>query len=102
MISMRRCEFHNGAPSHSVDNCKSFRFKVQGLLDSKAIIFAPASPSVNHNPMLPHVGHPINMIEDHVEHNLISNVDMLNTPLLAVKEQLLLKNVFPGYTSDCA
>lgn len=52
--------------------------------------------------MPPHVNHSVNIIEESIKHNLISKVDMMKTPLLVLKEQLLLKNVFPGCTSDCA
>lgn len=95
-------EFHTEAPGHSIDNCKAFRFKVQYLFDSKTITFSPVGPNVNNNPMSPHANHPINMIEESVENNLISKVDMFKTHLLTMKERLLLKNVFPGCTSDCA
>lgn len=95
-------EFHTRAPSHFIDNYKAFNFNVQDLLDSKVISFAPTGPNVNNNPMPPHVGHSVNMIEESIKHNLISNVDMMKTHLLVLKEQLLLKNVFPGCTSDYA
>lgn len=49
-----RCEFHSGAPSHSIENCKALKYKVQDLIDSKAITFAPNGPNVNNNPMPPH------------------------------------------------
>ncbi|XP_050889426.1 uncharacterized protein LOC127094663 [Lathyrus oleraceus] len=97
-----RCEFHTGAPDHTLDNCKTFRYKVQDLLDSKAISFAPARPNVNNNPMPPHFGHPVNMIQESAVVDRISKVDMIKTLLLEVKKQLLLRNVFPGCTDDCA
>ena len=48
-----KCEFHSGAPGHSVEDCKAFKHVVQDLVDSKAINFAP-SPNVNANPMPAH------------------------------------------------
>lgn len=76
-----RCEFHTREPGHSVDNYKAFMFKVQDLLDFKAISLAPAGPTFNNNPMLPYVDHPVNRIQESAEFNLISKVDMLKTPL---------------------
>ena len=35
------CDFHSGAPGHNIDGCKAFKHKVQDLIDSKAINFAP-------------------------------------------------------------
>ncbi|XP_050891021.1 uncharacterized protein LOC127096503 [Lathyrus oleraceus] len=81
-----RCEFYTGAPDHTIDNCKAFRYKVQDLLDSNAISFAPAGPNVNNNPMPPHVRHPMNMIQESAVVDRISKVDMIKTPLLEVKE----------------
>lgn len=42
------------------------------------------------------------MIQESTEVNRISKVDMMKTPLLVVKEQFILKNVFPICTPDCA
>lgn len=90
------CELHTGAPGHTIDNFKAFRYKVQDLIDSKANSFTPAGPNVNNNLMPPHTGHPVNVIQESTKVNRISKVDMIKTPLLAVKEQLILKNMFLG------
>lgn len=94
------CELHTGAPGHSIDNRKTFRLKVQYLFDSKSILSGPTGPNVNNNMMPLHAIHPINMIQEYVEFNRISEVDMLNTHPLGVKEHFLLKNVFPECTSN--
>ncbi|XP_050889673.1 uncharacterized protein LOC127094961 [Lathyrus oleraceus] len=96
------CEFHTRAPSHTIDNCKAFQYKVQDLLDSKAISFAPTGPNVNNNRMPPQAGHPVNMIQESAVVDHISKVDMIKTPLLEVKEKFLLRNMFPGCIDDCA
>ncbi|XP_050897154.1 uncharacterized protein LOC127103973 [Lathyrus oleraceus] len=46
-----RCEFHSGAPRHTVKNCRALKHKVQDLIGSKDISFAPAVPNVTNNPM---------------------------------------------------
>ncbi|CAL5185339.1 unnamed protein product [Lathyrus oleraceus] len=44
------CEYHSGTLGHSIENCNVFNHKVQDLIDSKAILFAPAVPNVMNNP----------------------------------------------------
>lgn len=51
-----RCEFHSGAPGHSIESCKAFKYKVQELIDSKAIAFTPNGLDILSNLMLPHEG----------------------------------------------
>jgi hypothetical protein len=48
------CEYHMGAPGHTIENCKAFKHKVQDLVDSKALTFTPVRPNVATNPMLVH------------------------------------------------
>lgn len=57
-----RCEFHSGAPGHSVENCKALKYKVQEIIESKAVMFAPNGPNMNKNPMPPHNKPTVNMI----------------------------------------
>jgi hypothetical protein len=54
-----RCEFHSGAPGHSIESCKAFKYKVQELIDSKAIAFTPNGLDILSNIMLPHEGTPV-------------------------------------------
>jgi hypothetical protein len=35
-----KCEFHSGAPGHSIEGCRAFKHIVQDLVDSKAISLA--------------------------------------------------------------
>lgn len=60
-----RCEFHSGDIGHDMENCWALKYKVQELLDSKAIQFTPDNgPNVIQNPMLAHVGATVNVVED--------------------------------------
>ncbi|KAI5405671.1 hypothetical protein KIW84_052437 [Lathyrus oleraceus] len=45
-----RCNFHSGAPGHTIENCKAFKHVVHDLIDSRAINFASA-PNVVNNPI---------------------------------------------------
>lgn len=51
-----RCEFHSGAPGHSIESCKAFKYKVQELIDSKVITFTPNGLDIVRNLMLSHEG----------------------------------------------
>ncbi|XP_058775945.1 uncharacterized protein LOC131650242 [Vicia villosa] len=41
------CEFHSGAPGHSIEGCNVFKGTVQNLSDSKAICFTPNGLRIN-------------------------------------------------------
>ncbi|XP_050919407.1 uncharacterized protein LOC127136940 [Lathyrus oleraceus] len=96
-----RCEFHSGAPGHSIKNCKALKYKVQDLIDSKAITFSPKGPNVNNNPMPPHNNTSVNMMEVDNERRLMSCVDELKTPLIEIKNALMKNNAFPFCGDDC-
>ena len=87
------CEFHSGAPGHTIENCKALKFKVQDLVDSKLISFTPVGPNVQINPMPPHEGATTNAIEEGVEQMLMTKVDEIKMPLAVVKEHLLKQGV---------
>ncbi|XP_050896795.1 uncharacterized protein LOC127103590 [Lathyrus oleraceus] len=94
------CEFHSGAPGHSVENCKALKYKVQDIIDSKAITFAPNEPNVNNNPMPPHNNATVNMMEVDNGRRLMSCVDELKTPLIEIKNDLMRDNAFPICSND--
>ncbi|XP_050895943.1 uncharacterized protein LOC127102641 [Lathyrus oleraceus] len=96
-----RCEFHYGAPGHSIEICKALKYKVQDLIDSKAITFAPKGPNVNNNPMPPHNNASVNMMEADNGRRLMSCVDELKTPLIEIKNALMKDNAFPICSNDC-
>ena len=76
------------------------KHKVQDLIVSKAIDFAPrGGPNVTKNPMPPHHNHSTNVV-DHCL-NLVYDVNQLKTPLSFVKKKLLECDVFPGCSKDC-
>lgn len=96
-----RCGFHFGAPSHSVENCKALKYKVQEMTESKAITFAPNGPNVNNNHMPPHNKPTVKMMEEEEGKNLVSSVDKLKTLLINIKEQLLMNNLSFIYNASC-
>lgn len=78
------CEFHMGAPSHTIENYRSFKHKVQDLIDANAISFAPNGPNTKNNPMSPHADPSVSMIKE--EKKVIYCVEDMRTPLVVVKE----------------
>ncbi|XP_031374016.1 uncharacterized protein LOC116188667 [Punica granatum] len=62
----RRCEYHQGAPGHTTDNCWKLQERIQQLIDDKQLTFnAVKPPNVQSNPLLDHgssSGPSINMI----------------------------------------
>lgn len=96
-----RCEFHSGAPGHSIKNCKDLKYKVRDLIDSKAITFTPNVPNINNNIMPPHNKTNVNMVEMDNGRRLITYVDELKTPLVDIKNVLLESDLFPICTTTC-
>lgn len=64
-----QCEFHSRALGYSVEKFKALKYKVQELIESKAITFAP---NVNNNPMPPHDNPAVNMMEVEEGRKLVS------------------------------
>lgn len=95
-----KCEFHYGASRHNIENCKPSKHKVHDLIDSKAISFAPNGSNVNNNPMPPHVGPSVSMVEESCECSTVMDVDKVKTSLAVVKEKFLSNDVFPGGLAD--
>ncbi|XP_058745783.1 uncharacterized protein LOC131618617 [Vicia villosa] len=100
-----RCEFHFGAPGHSIENCKALKHQVQNLLDSKAIEFTPTQgPNVVQNPMPPHGTHAANAIEVVEDAHLVKDVIELGSLLPLLKKELLRMGLYAGcgeFCTDC-
>ncbi|KAI5444287.1 hypothetical protein KIW84_012787 [Lathyrus oleraceus] len=96
-----KCEFHSGAPGHSIEGCKAFKHVVQDLVDSKAINFAP-TPNVNANPMSGHGPMRVNMMSEDKRKIEVADVNQLRTLMSVVKRHLMKSGVFPGCDNRCA
>ncbi|MCI10219.1 hypothetical protein A2U01_0031311, partial [Trifolium medium] len=51
-----KCEFHLGTKGHSTDNCRTFRYKVQELIDKKLLTFKQGRPNVKDSLLPGHTG----------------------------------------------
>ncbi|XP_058741044.1 uncharacterized protein LOC131613387 [Vicia villosa] len=97
-----RCEFHSGAPGHSIENCKVLKHQVQNLLDSKAIEFTPTpGPNVVQNPMPPHGSHAANALECVEDTRLVKDVVELDSLLPPLKKELLRMGLYSGCGECC-
>lgn len=74
------CDFLSGTRSHSVENYKALKYKVQGLIESKAITFVPNGPNVNKNPIPSHNKITVSMMEVEEGRKMVSGLDELKTP----------------------
>lgn len=68
------CNFHDGAPEHTVENYKALKYKVKDLKDYKAISFIPSSLNVKNNHMHMHVGPSVNVFEESTNQDLVDVV----------------------------
>ncbi|PKI56708.1 hypothetical protein CRG98_022900 [Punica granatum] len=62
----KQCEYHQGAPGHTLDTCWRLRERIQEMIDAKGLVFnAVKPPNVQANPLPDHgpaPGPSINMI----------------------------------------
>lgn len=78
------CEFHMGAPGHTLENCFAFQNRVQHLIEAKAVSFTPRRPNVNTNPMPTHKDASVSAIEESDQGNLIRKVEEIQTPITMI------------------
>ncbi|XP_050915072.1 uncharacterized protein LOC127130033 [Lathyrus oleraceus] len=83
------CEFHMGAPGHTLENCFAFQNRVQDLIEAKVVTFTPRRPNVNTNPMPTHGGASVSAIEESDQGELILKVEEIQTPITMIGAQLL-------------
>ncbi|XP_050908475.1 uncharacterized protein LOC127122128 [Lathyrus oleraceus] len=83
------CEFHMGAPGHTLENCFEFQNRVQDLIEAKDVSFTLRRPNVNTNPMPTHKDASVSAIEESDEGKLICKVEEIQTPITMIGAQLL-------------
>lgn len=74
---------------------------MQDLIGVKVITFMPNGPNINNNPMPPHIGPSVSMIEECGGKKLVSNMDNIKNLLDVIKDLLLMNMVFPGCGVNC-
>ncbi|XP_050889371.1 uncharacterized protein LOC127094597 [Lathyrus oleraceus] len=94
------CEFHMGAPGHTLENCFAFQNRVQDLIEAKAISFTPRRPNVNTNPMPTHGDASVSAIEESDQGEFILKVEEIQTPIARIGAQLLKSGLIPEELVD--
>lgn len=89
------CEFHMGAPDHTLEDCFAFQNQVQDLIKAKAVTFTPRRPNVNTNPIPTHGGASVSAIEESDKGELICKVEEIQTPIAMIGTQLLKSGLIP-------
>ncbi|XP_050889483.1 uncharacterized protein LOC127094733 [Lathyrus oleraceus] len=89
------CEFHMGAPGHTLENCFAFQNRVQDLIEAKVVTFTPRRPNVNTNPMPTHGDASVSAIEESDQGELILKVEEIQTPITMIGAQLLKSGLVP-------
>lgn len=75
------CEYHEGAPGHSLDGCITLKAKVRELINRKILSFKETGPNVENDPPPAHEGPIINAIEEVFNGQSIVDVKKVNTML---------------------
>ncbi|EOY19365.1 Gag-pro-like protein [Theobroma cacao] len=82
------CDYHYGIEGHSIENCTTFKHKVQGLIKAGILNFEKKQEqNVNNNPLPNHTGAGVNAIEG--EMNVKKNIPEVETPMEKVFEALV-------------
>lgn len=50
-----KCVYHSGTSGHSIENCKSFKYKLKDLIDSRVIIFTQQGLNMVYTHMRAHM-----------------------------------------------
>ncbi|XP_050897347.1 uncharacterized protein LOC127104190 [Lathyrus oleraceus] len=89
------CEFHMGAPSHTLENCFAFQNRVQDWIEAKVVSFTPRRPNMNTNPMPTHKDASVSAIEESDQGKLICKIEEIQTPIARIGAQLLKSGIIP-------
>ena len=86
-----RCEYHAGAPGHVIENCRSFKYKVQQLVRAGWLKFdgQPSRPDVNKNPLPNHGGHNVATVGKEEFYREKLSIAEIKTPLKFVCKLLI-------------
>lgn len=90
-----------GAPGHTIDNCKEFKYKLQELIDSKAVTFIPKGSNIKTNPMPMHADPSVSAIKESSSQELLTLVKEIQTPTLIIREKLMKVGLIPTNHASC-
>lgn len=89
------CEFHVGAPGHTIENCYAFQNRVQDLNEAKVVTFTQTRPNIKTNPIPTYGGASVSAIEKADEQELVRKVAEIETPIIVIGVQLIKHGLIP-------
>jgi len=96
----RTCDFHQGAPGHDIENCYSFKYVVQKLIENGDLSFTDNPPNAQHNPQPPH-GPAVNMVEGYQGNGRIHRVQDIKTLLVPIHVKMCEAALFNHDHAAC-
>ncbi|KAI5436037.1 hypothetical protein KIW84_022467 [Lathyrus oleraceus] len=96
-----KCEFHSGAPGHSIEGCRAFKHIVQDLVDSKAVSLAQIM-NEDVNPVLRQGPVKVKMMKKVKKGIEVIEEGQLKGPMAMVPKLLLRDGAFPAVDNACA
>ncbi|KAF1866368.1 hypothetical protein Lal_00024378 [Lupinus albus] len=78
------CAYHSGVIGHSIEHCRTLKYKVQHLVDTKQLTFEDAPPDVHRNPLPNHGNQCINVVEGAQGGSYIWEVPEIKTPMKVI------------------
>jgi len=79
-----KCEYHSGEVSHSIENCRPLKFKVQSLIDSGWLTFQEQKPNVDKNPLSGHANATVNVVMEEEKPSWVRSVNEMKKPMKEV------------------
>jgi len=91
-----RCDYHASVVSHSTENYKALKYKLQNLINAKWLSFEDDSPNVRSNPLPSHGRPSVNAIEETFGCTLRKNVEDIKTSLRVIFEEMCKFGLIEG------
>lgn len=95
------CAFHQRAPRHDLETCFSLKAEVQKLVKNGFLKFRDIGPNVQVNPLPEYGGPSVNMVGVCLEEFLISDVNLVKTPLANMHAKLCKVSLFGDDHKNC-
>ncbi|KAF1868138.1 hypothetical protein Lal_00018654 [Lupinus albus] len=83
------CTYHSGVIGHSIKQCRSLKYNVQHLVDTKQLTFEDAPLDVHRNPLPNHGNQGINVAERAQGGSYIWEVPEIKTPMKVIFQEML-------------
>ncbi|KAF1884255.1 hypothetical protein Lal_00049366 [Lupinus albus] len=82
------CAYHSGVIGHSIEHCRTLKYRVQHLMDTKQLTFTAAPPDVHKNPIPNHGNQGINVVEGEQRGSYIWEVPEIKTLMKVIFQEM--------------